>query len=443
MISDPKDWLSLFAFLIVGIAAGLQTGRMRDREAEALAREQEMVLLNRFSIHLVSDTTISDMADALIKEVEQVSNSQCVMLLLADEEGKLQNAGKSANINELDSTIRSIAEWVRRESKAAGLPTPSMKSESTGGEWPISVKFSNIGFSDDRRDIFIPLQTASHLGGVLYIGERIDNQYYSAREARLMIAVANQAAAFIERKRLQTLAIQADALREADKLKSTFVSSVSHELKTPLASITATISNLLEQDVDWSTEHMQQELEAVQDDLIRLNNSINALLDLSRLESAAWEPHKELFEFGEILGTAIGRIPQKQRGRISFDLPDDLPMICVDFMQWTRVLENLLRNALAYSPDGSPVRVFASTMNDETRIWVEDSGPGIMPEDRGRIFDKFYRGKTSAGIQSGTGLGLAVTHEIIRFHGGRIWVEDVVPHGARMVISLPKEKIMK
>ena len=439
-ISDPKDWLSLFAFLIVGVAVGLQTGRMKEREAEAIAREQEMVLLNRFSAHLVSDTTIPDMADALIKEVERVGNVQCVMLLLADENGELSSIGKDESVCDTASDVYIIAKWVANESKAAGLPVPSNRSETSDGEWPISVSFSQIGFSNDRRDMFIPLQTASRLEGVLYIGERIDGKRYSTRKARLMIAVANQAAAFLERKHLQDIAVQADALREADKLKSTFVSSVSHELKTPLASITATISNLLEKDIDWSGEHVRQELEAVQDDLIRLNNSISALLDLSRLESAAWEPRKELFEFGEILGTAIARIPQKQRSRISYDLPDDLPMICVDYLQWTRVLENLLGNALLYSPENSPVRVSASATDKEIRMWVEDTGPGIAPEDRERIFDKFYRGKTSVNVQSGTGLGLAVTLEIVRFHGGKIWVDDVAPHGTRMVISLPREK---
>ena len=177
----------------------------------------------------------------------------------------------------------------------------------------------------------------------------------------------------------------------------------------------------------------------MQEDLQRLNNSIGALLDLSRLESSAWEPHKELFEFGEILGTAMSKIPQKMRSRVEFVLPEELPMIKVDFLQWTRVLQNLLENALNYSPAGSIVRIGAFVTSSDFKIWVEDEGPGISVEEKERIFDKFYRGKAASSVPSGTGLGLAVTREIVKSHGGKIWVEDVAPRGARMVISLLKE----
>ena len=438
-VSDPKDWLSLFVFLIVGVSMGLQTGRMRERETEAMAREREMALLNEFSAHLVSETAVSDMVDVLTREVRRAVEASCVTLFLPDESGNLYEIQSQSGLCELDSLIIDGAEWVHRESKAIGLPVPPVRSEMGGGGWPISVDPKNANLDDLSKDIFIPLQTTSRQEGVLYVGKRSDGTSYFLRDARLLIAVANQAAAFLERKHLQGLAVQADALREADKLKSTLVSSVSHELKTPLSSITATVSNLLEHDVEWDAIHVRQDLEAVQEDLQRLNSSIGALVDLSRLESAAWEPKKDFYEFGEILGTALSKIPHKQRGRISFDLPDDQPMINVDFLQWARVLQNLLENALVYSPSDSPVKVGAASAHSEIRMWVEDEGPGIPPEDRERIFEKFYRGETSTKMPSGTGLGLAVTREIVRFHGGRIWVEDVVPHGARIVISLPKE----
>lgn len=439
VIADPKDWLSLFAFLIVGIAVGLQTGRMREREAEALAREREMELLNEFSAHLVSDTTIPDMADLLIREVKRTTEASCVALFLSDSNGKLQQVRAQSDECALPQSVLDAVEWVLKESKAIGLPIPTRRSRMSGGGWPVSASPGSTGLQVRQNEVYIPLQTASRQEGVLYVGERGDGKPYTLRDAQLLVAVANQSAAFLERKHLQSVAVQADALQEADKLKTTLVSSVSHELKTPLASITATVSNMLEQDVEWDADHTRQELEAIQDDLQRLNSSIGALLDLSRLEASAWEPKKDLYEFGEILGTAVSKIPQKQRGRIVFELPDDLPMISVDFPQWARALQNLLENALSYSPDTSPVKVGASHTGNEVRMWVEDEGPGIPPQDKKRIFEKFYRGETSGKVPSGTGLGLAVTREIVRFHGGKIWVEDVAPHGARMVISLPGE----
>lgn len=426
-VADPKDWLSLFAFLFVGIAVGLQTGHMKEREAEALAREREMALLNEFSAHLVSESTVREMADLLIREVKRATGASCVALLLPDTSGSLCEVRAGSDTCPLPAGVLETAEAALRESRAMGIPPP-------GGR-PARISSGATG----HNDVYIPLQTASAREGVLYVSGRGDNRAYSAREAQLLVAVANQSAAFLERKRLQGVAVQADALQEADKLKSTLISSVSHELKTPLSSVTATVSNLLQQDVPWDADRAREELQAVQDDLQRLSSSIGGLLDLSRLESAAWEPRRELFEFGEILGTAILRIPQKLRWRVSFDLPDDLPVLYVDFQQWTRVLENLLENALSYSPPESPVRVSASYTDDEICIRVADSGPGIAPEDRDRVFDKFYRGRGSERVHSGTGLGLSVTREIVRFHGGRIWVEDVEPHGARMVIALPRE----
>lgn len=437
-VTDPKDWLSLAVFLIVGVVMGLQTGRMRERESEALAREREMELLNEFSAHLVSETTVSDMADVLIREVTRATGASCVALLLPNNSGGLSVVQPTENYCSVEPSIAEIAIWVRKESKAIGLAVPSTRSRVGDGGWPVSVDPQSVGFGD-RRDVFIPLLTASREEGVMYVGIRDDGESYSVRDAQLMVAIANQAAAFLERKHLQTVAVQADALQEADKLKSTLISSVSHELKTPLASVTATVSNLLEHDIEWDAPKLREELEAVQDDLQRLNGSIGSLLDLSRLESAAWEPKKETYEFGEILGTAISRIPQKQRGRILFDLPDDLPSINVDFLQWARVLQNLLENALGYSPHNSTVRVGAAHTLSEVKMWVVDEGPGISKKDKEHIFDKFYRGDSSTRVPSGTGLGLAVSREIVRFHGGKIWVEDVVPHGARMVISLPKE----
>lgn len=438
-ISDPKDWLSLFVFLVVAATMGMQTGRMRERESEALAREREMALLNEFSAHLVSDTPISDMADVMLGEVRQITGARCAALFLPDETNKLVAFRSLADpACPSDSFVPTAATWVYEQSKALGLPQAVRRAE-VGGPWPISVDHSQAGADRVRRDVFLPLQSARQQEGVLFVGEREDGLPYEPYDARLLVAVANQTAAFLERKHLQSVAVQADALREADRLKSTLVSSVSHELKTPIASMTATISNLLEEDVEWNADAVRAELTAVQDDLTRLNSSIGALLDLSRLEAAAWEPKRDWYEFGEVLGTAISKIAHRQRGRVLFSLPDDLPAIYVDFQQWARVLENLLENALAYSQPPGPVRVGASATESAVNMWIEDEGPGIPPEDRERIFGKFFRGESSAKSPSGTGLGLAVTREIVRFHGGKIWVEDVIPHGARFVISLPKQ----
>jgi len=440
IVHDPKDWLSLIVFLIVAAATGMQTGRMREREAQALAREREMTMINQFSARLVSDTSISDVAELLMHEVVLTTGARCAALFLADQADNLYEfTSISKNDCPPDSMVSRIAQWAYTQSKAVGLPKIGKRSDPAVDGWPISVDYVQAGADAERGDIFLPLQTAARQEGILYVGSRSDGLPYTLNNTRPLVAAANQAAAFLERKRLQSEAIQADALREADKMKSTLMSSVSHELKTPIASIAATIGNLVAEDVEWDREKAAPELAGIQEDLERLTGSINALLDLSRLESAAWEPKKEWFELADVLWSAVSKIPQKQKPRIEVSLPDSLPMVCVDFVQMARAVENLLTNALTYSPQDSPVKMGVSLDAGTVAIWVEDEGQGIRPDEREKIFEKFYRGASSSRSTSGTGLGLAVAREIIRFHGGRIWVEDVIPHGARFVISLPLE----
>ena len=436
-VADPKDWLALVAFLMVGLLMGWQTGRLREREAQALAREQETALLNRFSARLVSDISLSDVAVMLIGEVCGITHAGCVAVLLPDESGELREfAATPGVVCPRSPQVAQLADWVRRNAKAVGLP---LRPASGTGDWPISVSHQTAGIAEDRADILLPLQTSTRQSGVLYVGARADGKPHHYPDIGAAVALANQVSVFLERQHLQAVARQADALREADHMKSTLVSAVSHELKTPLASLTATVTGLLEGDLPWDEARARQELTAIEQDLARLGGSINSLLDLSRLESSEWRPHLKLYEFGEILGTALSTLPPGHRARVSATLPEDLPMIRVDFDQWVRVLEHLLGNALVYSGPDSPVRVGASATAREVRMWVEDEGPGIPSEERGRVFDKFYRGKAAA-TASGTGIGLAITSEIVRFHGGRVWIEDVTPHGAQFVIALPRSE---
>jgi two-component system sensor histidine kinase KdpD len=285
--------------------------------------------------------------------------------------------------------------------------------------------------------VFLPLRSTTGVVGVLSVAGRVDGRAYDADEARLLASIANLIATFLERQQLQGVATAAEALREADRLKSSLLSSVSHELKTPLAALTATVSNLLEGDVPWNEKSVRDELRAIVSDVARLNNSITALLDLSRLEARAWEPHRELYELSDILVTSLDALPVHERGRVKIALPDDLPPLRVDFEQWVRVFQNLLENAMLYAGT-SLLQVGAQATADGLRMWVEDEGPGIPAEDHEAVFEKFFRGRrTGMKVPSGTGLGLAITREIVWAHGGSIRVDDVTPRGARFVIDLP------
>ncbi len=233
---------------------------------------------------------------------------------------------------------------------------------------------------------------------------------------------------------------RAEAEREADLLKSSLLSSVSHELKTPLAALTATVSNLLETDTTWDERATRAELEAIVGDINRLNNAVSSLLDLSRLEARTWHPHPDWYELAEVVDVALQRLPQGERDRVHLLVSPDVPALLIDFEQWIRVLQGLVENALVYAPGGE-VRIGAALDSGEIAIWVEDDGPGVPPEERERVFEKFFRGtEARAQVPAGTGLGLAIAREIVVAQGGTIDIESAASGGARFVMRLPRER---
>jgi two-component system sensor histidine kinase KdpD len=326
-----------------------------------------------------------------------------------------------------------LASWVMGTAKAVGM----IPSEAV----PYDQRAVSVGPADAvpgivAEGVYLPLQTSSSLHGVLVV-VLAGKGRPTADDARLLAAVANLAASYLERQHLGEEAAHAEALREADRLKTTLVSSVSHELKTPLAAATARVTGLLDEVGECDPSRLLDELTIVAQDLDRLNASIVDLLDLSRLESDAWQPHLEHNDISDILGTVRSRLAVSQRERVEFALDADLPTVCVDFSQLARALTNLVENALAYSPSPERVTVGAASRGESVDIWVEDSGPGVADEEKARVFEKFFRGKASGFAPSGTGLGLTIASEITRSHHGTLRVEDADPRGARFVLTLP------
>lgn len=430
-VASPVDWVTLVVFLLVAALAGLQTGYIRQREHAAVQRQAEFALLNRLSSRLVSEESEQVMAGFIVGEIVSVLGADRAVLYSCEsgEAHVLAQAGGPAS----DLGERVLADWVVRNDKAVGLPlVPDASLEPR----PAGVAADAAADGVVADGIYLPLQTQESLEGVFY-ARPLAGHPFSPDTMRLLIAVSNLAASFLERRRLGGEAARAVALRDADRLKTTLISSVSHELKTPLAAVTARVTGLLEEGDGCDAARVREELSAVSEDLGRLDSSIRDLLDFSRLESDSWRPRLEEYDVSEVLGTVASRIPAAQRARVVFEVPDGLPPIHVDFAQWARSLSNLVDNALLYSPPDEVVHVGARVLGGDMLVWVEDRGPGVPDAEKEQVFEKFYRGSTSGASPSGTGLGLAIAHEIARTHGGRAWVEDARPRGARFVISLP------
>jgi two-component system sensor histidine kinase KdpD len=432
-IHDIKDLLSLVAFLVVGVAMGVQTGRMRERQARAEARGRETALLNRLSAYLVSEVSTESMTQTILEETSHLLDGVAVTLFRADEERRLR---PSSSAQPASATTRT-AEWCYRSNKGLGLHSPDRGSETVG--WPVIAQPGEWGVPHtDDHDVYLPLQTTSSVEGVLHFARPAVTSTPSKREEHLMVSIANLVAAFLERQHLQEALTSAEALREADRLKSTLLSSVSHELKTPLAGLSATVSNLLEGDTEWDEQTVRDELQAVVADVTRLNNSIGALLELSRLEAKSWPAHRDWYDLADIAAAGLAALPAHQRQDVRVDIPDDLPAAYVDYEQWARVFQHLFENAVLYAPGSGSINVGARADGADLLTWVEDHGPGVPPEERELAFEKFFRGgRAGERMPSGTGLGLAITREIVIAHRGSIWVEAADPHGARFVIKLP------
>ncbi len=433
-VADVPEWIGLIVFLLVALVAGQQTGRLRERERVALQRQAELELLNDLSFRIAAEKSVEATADFIVAEVTGVLRAERAALYVGTSGSGTPVCVAQSGTLKSSSGEAPLVTWVLRNNRAIGLSAPA---DGQRPQLMESVDPAEAIAGVVADGAYLPLRTSDSLEGVLYarLSQAVD---VPAVDPGLLVAIANLAAAAFERQRLEEEAARATVLAETDRMKTTLVSSLSHELKTPLAAATARVTGLLEEGkAGVDPARLQSELTSVSEDLTRLDGSIGDLLDLSRLESAAWRPHFEMQDVADVLGTVRSRLSTEQRERITFAIGEDLPPVCCDFAQLARALTNLVENALAYAPSGSPVVVGADRGNDALQVWVEDRGEGVSDAEKEAIFDKFYRGEAALSVPGGTGLGLAITREIVRSHNATVWVEDAEPGGARFVVSLP------
>jgi len=258
----------------------------------------------------------------------------------------------------------------------------------------------------------------------------------SLGETRLIQTFASQAALALERARLAQAESRAKVLEESDRLKSAILSSVSHELRTPLSTIKAAASSLRGHDVSWDSPARVELIAAIDDESDHLNMLVGNLLDMSRIEAGALKPKREWNIMAEIIGGVLARMKHLAgEHKLEIDVPEDLPLAPVDYIQMEQVFTNLLSNSLKYAPVNTMVCVRAQVEGDVIHVLVSNQGPQIPREHLERIFDKFYR-ITEADRVTGTGLGLSICKGIIEAHGGRIWAENL-PDGLGFNFTVP------
>jgi two-component system, OmpR family, sensor histidine kinase KdpD len=270
------------------------------------------------------------------------------------------------------------------------------------------------------------------------VGRRPDGWPLSPAERRLLDAVARHAALAIERGRLAREAREARLLRDSDELKSTLLSAVSHDLRTPLAGIKALTTTLLQDDLTLPPEVVRDALQGIDEETDRLARLVGDLLDLSRIEAGVLRPSREPVLVPDLIDETLHRLTSTLAGRaVTQEVDDGLPVAQLDYVQMQQVLTNLLENAARYTPAGTPITVGAAADDGALVLWVADRGPGIPADQRARVFDRFYRLEHHETEPHGTGMGLAISRGLVEAHGGRLWVEETPGGGATFRVLLP------
>jgi two-component system sensor histidine kinase KdpD len=418
-IADPANVIALAAFMVVAVLVSNLAAHTRNQAKTAAQRAKTTAELYAYSRKLAGIAKLDDLLWASTYQIAAMLKVRVVMLLPEDDTLALRAAYPPED--EIDEADLAAARWTWIHNRPAGRGSDTLPG---------------------AKRLFLPLRTGRSAVGVL----GVDRERAAGRgallapdEHRLLDALADQTAVAIERVRLAEDVDQARLDAETERLRAALLTSISHDLRTPLASILGAITSLRAFGASYDARTRDELAATIQDEAERLNRFVGNLLDMTRLESGAIELKRSRVDLGDIVGTALQRTAKILAGhRVALDLPADLPALALDFVLFEQVLVNLLDNAAKYTPAGSTVEIRARRTGDTVTIEVRDEGDGIPPDDLERIFDKFYRVHAADRQRAGTGLGLAICRGFVQAHGGTITAANRSDRtGAVLTITLP------
>ena len=423
-IADPENVIALFFFLVVAAIASNLTARVRGQALAARARAKTTEDLYLFSKKLASAVSLDDLLWATAFQIASMLKVRVVMLL--PEDGALTVKAGYPPEDAIDAADLAAANWTYENNRPAGRGADTLPG---------------------ARRLFLPMHTGRGAVGVVGIDKDKDGPPLSPEERRLLDALADQAALAVERANLVSDVEKARLDAETDRLRSALLTSISHDLKTPLASILGAAGTLKSFAAALSEDQRGEMLATIEEEALRLNRFIANLLDMTRLESGAIVPNAMPNDLAEIVGSAMRRAASILKDhRVEIDLAPDLPMVNVDPVLFEQALFNLLDNAAKYAPAGSLVSLHGWAQGGQeggrVTLQVLDEGPGIPPEDVEKVFDKFFRARKQDQVRAGTGLGLAICRGFIEAMGGTITVANRADSaGAVFTIDLPAQAL--
>jgi len=414
VVADLSHAVTFIVMFLVAVVISGLTERVKNQAASARQREQRTAALYELSRELTSAQSSRRVIEVGAAELEKVFSAK-VTMFTPDRDRKLRSVHASPGLQASDRDA-SIAQWVWQHQKEAGLGTTTLPSSDA---------------------LYLPLAASGGIVGVLGLTPTARDRFDSIDQRRQVDAFAAQMALAMERA---VLAEQTEAARrevEAEQLRNSLLSSVSHDLRTPLAVITGAASTLLQSAPRVDEATAQDLTKTILEESERLNRLIRNLLDMTRLESGAVEVNKEWLALEEVVGAALNRMEQRLTGReLRVSIPADLPLVPFDMVLIEQVLINLLENAAKYSE--GPLEINARFVAGEVVVEVADRGPGVPEGHETRVFEKFHRAARELS-PGGVGLGLTICRAILAAHGGRIWVEKRQGGGASFRFALPIE----
>ncbi|RWB96839.1 MAG: sensor histidine kinase KdpD [Mesorhizobium sp.] len=415
-IQDPESIVALAVFVVVAVIASNLTVRVQRQALAARSRARATEDIYLFSKKLAGAGTLDDVLWATAFQIASMLKLRVVLLL--PEDGSITvKAGYPPDDTLAEADI-AAARWAWEHDHPAGRGADTLPG---------------------ARRLYLPLRTGRTAIGVVGLDNDKQGPLLTPEQKRLLDALADQAAVAIERIQLVADVDRAKLAAEADRLRSALLTSISHDLKTPLAAITGAAGTLREFAPALPEADRAELLSTVLDESERLNRFIANLLDMTKIESGAMEPNYAFHYAGDIVGTALHRA-RKIIGehKAEIDIPADLPMLRLDPVLFEQALFNLLDNAAKYAPPGSTIRLQGWADNGSVMLQVMDEGPGIPRADLERVFDTFYRVRKGDQVRAGTGLGLSICRGFIEAMGGTISAASRTDHsGAVFTIKMP------
>ena len=412
-ISDTEYLLTAVVLLTVGLVISSLAAGLRLQARVATEREHRTAALYAMTRELAVATSLAEIARCAGAHIAHVFDAQGLILLKRPGESLLCLGNYPASIESVDT---SIADWVISQKTSAGFGTNTLPAADA---------------------LYLPLNGTHGIVGVLTVQSENRAPLLDAQRRHFLEIFANQIAVAVERELLRVQAHDSAFAAQNERLRNSLLSSISHDLRTPLAVMGGSASSLLQEDGALPAGPQRQLVEAIDQEARRMTRVINNILDMTRLESGPVQLDLQWYPLEEILGAVLARLKEHLDPRsVCIDIPKDFPMLYVDGVLFETVLMNLLENAGKYTPADARIDVCAAERAGGIQIRVMDNGPGIPKGSEKLIFEKFHRVHADDAV-AGVGLGLAICSSIVEAHGGRIWTEGRPEGGAIFCVTLP------